>query len=51
MNTWSLLTADNSRLHQLIAARAAAQARGDAAEAQRLEPEIERRIQMIGARP
>lgn len=51
MNTWTLLTADNARLHQLIDARAAAQARGDAAEAQRLEPEIERRIQMIGARP
>lgn len=51
MNTLSLLTADNSRLHQLIDARAAAQARGDEAEAKRLEPEIERRIQMIGARP
>jgi len=51
VNAWTHWTADNSRLHELIDARADARERGDEAEATRLEAEIERRIHMIGERP
>lgn len=50
MTEQPLLVADNAYLHQLITAKRAAEARGDKDEVQRLEAEIERRIQMVGAR-
>ena len=51
MNCEACLTADNSRLHVLIDARAAALKRGDTKAVERLEAEIDRRIAMIGSRP
>lgn len=44
-------SAAHCRLHELYAAKASATARGNAAESQRLDAEIEKRIRMIARAP